>query len=576
MDCPLVRVVACAIAAVGWALCPTLPAAAAEPNLPAATQRTVDFAADIQPLLRKNCFSCHGPEHQEGGLRLDQKKRALEGGDSGAEIVAGKSAESRLVRMIAGIDEEFGRMPPEEKGVALTPAEIGLIRAWIDQGAAWPDDAQLVQAAASHWSLQPVRRPSLPKVSEPAWQASSLDAFVLAQLDAHKLRHSPAAERTTLLRRLCLDLVGLPPSPVEVDEFLADQRPDATERLVDRLLASPHFGERWGRHWLDLARYADSDGYEKDKPRPFAWRYRDWVLGAINADMPYDHFTVEQLAGDLLPGAGLFERTASGFHRNTLHNTEGGADPEEDRVKKTVDRTNTLGAVWLGLTVGCAQCHSHKYDPISQREYFSLYAFFNSLQETDIEAPTAAETAKLAAERLAHAAKLKELEAAAAAYEKDRLAAAEEAWEAALDGIPAVWQPLDLSSGRSDNEATLSKQPDGSVLVSGKNVLSDIYYLEATIPSGRCTAIRLEVLPDRSLPKQGPGRSKNGNFVLSTFSVSAALPAILPRTRRLPSPPRGPISRRPVGLPTWPSTGSKRTAGRSARRSASGMSPCSS
>ncbi|MDX1944421.1 MAG: PSD1 and planctomycete cytochrome C domain-containing protein [Pirellulaceae bacterium] len=494
---------------------------AAEPAVPPPTSRPVDFAADIQPLFRKHCYSCHGSEHQEGGLRLDQKKRALEGGDSGAEIVAGNSAQSRLVRMIAGVDDQFGRMPPEEKGKPLTAVEIGLVRAWIDQGAKWPDDADLAQAATRHWSFQPVRRTIPPHVADSAWLASPVDAFVLARLEALKLKPSAAAERATLLRRLHLDLVGLVPSAAEVEAFLADERPDAIERVIDRLLASPHFGERWGRHWLDLARYADSDGYEKDKPRPFAWRYRDWVIQAINADLTYDRFTAEQLAGDLLPGAGIAERTASGFHRNTLHNTEGGADPEEDRVKKTVDRTNTLGAVWLGLTVGCAQCHSHKYDALSQREYFSLYAFFDSLQETDIEAPTAAEVAQLAADKLAHAEKLKTLEAAVAAYETQSLAAAEEAWEAKLTGPPAVWQSLDLSSGRSEHEATMAKQPDGSVLVSGRNELSDVYYLEATIPSGKATALRLEVLPDPSLPKQGPGRSKSGNFVLATFSVSA-------------------------------------------------------
>ncbi|HEX5102988.1 MAG TPA: DUF1549 domain-containing protein, partial [Pirellulaceae bacterium] len=279
------------------------------PKLPPPASRTVEFAQDIQPLLQKNCYSCHGPEMQEGGLRLDQKKRALEGGDSGAEIVPGKSAESRLVRMIAGIDEDFGRMPPEDKGTPLTAEQIRLVRAWIDQGAIWPEELAAADSSASYWSLQPVVAPPLPEVADQAWLREPIDAFVLARLESKSIAHSPPAEKATLLRRLYLDLIGLPPSPEEVVAFLADESPDATERLVDRLLASPNFGERFARHWLDLARYADSDGYEKDRPRPFAWKYRDWVISAINADLPYDQFTLEQLAGDMLPGATDADRT---------------------------------------------------------------------------------------------------------------------------------------------------------------------------------------------------------------------------------------------------------------------------
>ena len=497
-----------------------LRASAAE--LPPAAVRSVDFAADIQPLLKKNCYSCHGAEHQEGGLRLDQKKRALQGGDSGTEIVPGKSAESRLVRLMAGIDEDFGVMPPEGKGARLTAAEIGLFRAWIDQGAKWPDDADLAQAAAAHWSLQPIARPPLPPVQNTEWPASPLDAFLLARLEQQQIKPSPPADRTTLARRLYLDLVGLPPSPEDVEAVVTDERPDAIERLIDRLLASPHFGERWGRHWLDLARYADSDGYEKDRPRPFAWRYRDWVIAAINADMPYDQFTIEQLAGDMLPAATLAQRTASGLHRNTLHNTEGGIDPEEDRVKKTIDRTNTLGVIWLGLTVGCAQCHTHKYDPITQREYYGLYAFFNSIEERDIDAPTPEEAVKLAADREVHATRLAELRAEMKEYEASQFAAAQEKWEATIGQSPAIWQTLELTSLKSVHGAKFAKQEDGSTLVSGPNKLSDVYTLEATVQAGKWTALRLEVLPDKSLPKSGPGRSPNGNFVLTRIGLTAA------------------------------------------------------
>jgi hypothetical protein len=420
-----------ALIAIAWLLCALACAGAVE--LPPAAERPIDFAKDIQPLLQKNCYSCHGTEHQQAGLRLDQRKRALEGGDSGAEIIPGKSAESRLVRMIAGIDEDFGRMPPDGKGTPLTDEQIGLFRAWIDQGATWPDDA-VALSGSDHWSLQPVARPPIPAVSDTAWLREPIDAFILARLEQEKIAHSPPAERATLLRRLCLDLVGLPPTLGEAEAFAADSSPDAIERLVDRLLASPHFGERFGRHWLDLARYADSDGYEKDRPRPFAWKYRDWVIAAINADLPYDQFTLDQLAGDLLPSASDAQLTACGLHRNTLHNTEGGIDPEEDRVKKTIDRTNTLGAVWLGLTVGCAQCHTHKYDPITQREYYQLFAFFNSLEEKDLDLPTPEQAANHDAAKATHAEKLAALKAEADSYVAEKLPTAQFKWEELLAG----------------------------------------------------------------------------------------------------------------------------------------------
>ena len=488
--------------------------------LPPAAERKVAFT-EIEPILRKNCFSCHGPEEQESGLRLDLKKRALEGGDNGAVIKLGKSADSRLVLLVAGLDKETGPMPPEGKGKPLTPAEIGLIRAWIDQGAPWPDggDAEL---AAKHWSFQKVLAAPSPLVKDAAWPASSIDSFILARLEKEGITPSPLADKVTLLRRAYLDLIGLLPSPEEVREFAADSRPDAYERLVDRLLASPHYGERWGRHWLDQARYADSDGYEKDGKRPFAWRYRDWVIAAMNADQPFDQFTTEQIAGDLLPGATQEQKIAGGFHRNTLHNTEGGADPEEDRVKKTVDRTNTVSTVWLGLTLGCAQCHTHKYDPITQREYFQMYAFFNNINEENIEAPTPEAAVELAAAKERHGKKLAELRATMKAYEQGDFPKKQAEWEVNAAKNPVVWQTLEIASAKSRHGAKLDLQSDKSVLVSGKNELSDVYTLEAAIKGNeRITAVRLEVLPNDTLPAKGPGRANNGNFVLSTFAVEA-------------------------------------------------------
>lgn len=512
-----------ALAAIAWTT--MAPARAAEPmpgakELPPAATRTVDFVADIEPLLKKNCHSCHGAEHQEGGLRLDAKARALAGGDLGKEIIPGKSGESRLIRVVAGGDDEIGAMPPEGKGQPLTAAQIGLLRAWIDQGAQWPDAAAMELVARKHWSFQPVKAFIPPTVADAARLQEPLDAFILAKLEQQKLALSPPVDRATLLRRMYLDLHGLPPTPQAVDDFLADSRPDATERQIDRLLASPAYGERFARHWLDQARYADSDGYEKDKPRPFAWRYREWVIAALSADLSFRDFTIQQLAGDLLPGATLDARIATGLHRNTLHNTEGGIDPEEDRVKKTVDRTNTLGAVWLGLTLGCAQCHTHKYDPITNREYYSLYAFFNSIQETDIEAPLPADLAQLEQSRVAHAAKQQLLKDALTAYEKNNLADAQAQWEAQQNS-PARWDPLSISKATSKLGATLTSQSDGSLLAAGKNVISDVYTLETSWSGQPLTAIRLEVLPDASLPSQGPGRSKNGNFVLAKIRLLA-------------------------------------------------------
>jgi hypothetical protein len=347
----------------------------------------VDFTRDIQPILNRSCLSCHDARKQRGGLRLDHAVAALRGGDSGPVIKPGDAAHSRLVLLVSGLDSEL-KMPPEGK-TPLTPREIALLRAWIDQGAKWPGAAAVATTAvqSSHWAFQPVIRPSPSVVANRDWLRNGIDTFVLARLEKERLDPAPEADRSTLLRRLSLDLLGLPPTPEELDAFERDGRPDAYERVVDRLLASPHYGERWGRHWLDLARYADSDGYEKDGGRPWAWRYRHWVIDALNRDLPYDRFVIEQLAGDLLPGATSEQKVATGFHRNTLTNKEGGVDQEQFRVEQVVDRVNTTARAFLGVTLGCAQCHDHKYDPFSQREYYRFFAFFNSDKEVDIPAP---------------------------------------------------------------------------------------------------------------------------------------------------------------------------------------------
>ena len=325
---------------------------------------------------------------QMNGLRLDQRAAAFEGGHSGKAIVPSDSEASLLMRRVSSADAKLN-MPPGD--VRLSDGEIGVLRAWIDQGAEWPEKAEPVETkpsnAEKHWSFQPVRRPEPPEVSQRTWVRNPIDRFVLAKLEAEGIRPSVEAGKVTLLRRLHFDLTGLPPGPGGIDEFLLDNAPGAYERLVDRLLDSPHYGEKWARRWLDLARYADSDGFEKDLDRPHSWRWRHWVIEALNRDMPFDRFTVEQIAGDLLPNATTAQRVATGFHRNTLKNREAGVKRGEARFEELVDRTHTVGTVWLGLTVGCAQCHDHKFDPISQREFYQLYSFFDAARETEIMAP---------------------------------------------------------------------------------------------------------------------------------------------------------------------------------------------
>ncbi|HET6422350.1 MAG TPA: PSD1 and planctomycete cytochrome C domain-containing protein [Planctomycetaceae bacterium] len=333
-----------------------------------------DYLREIKPLLMDKCTRCHGTKAPQATLRLDSRSGAVTGGDSGPAIVPGTSADSLLMHAVTGTNG-VSKMPPE--GPALSAEQVELLKRWIDAGAVAPTDevvAPLEVVQSEHWAFQPIRRPpvpSLPEVTHP------IDAFIRQRLAIENLTPSPPAPKHTLLRRVALDLLGLPPSPTMITEFLADNEPSAYERLVDRLLASPHFGERWGRDWLDAARYADSNGYTRDMPRTI-WKYRDWVIEALNANQPFDEFTIDQIAGDLRPQPTLEQLVATGFHRNTLINEEGGTDPEQFRVEAVVDRVNTTGSVFLGLTVGCAQCHDHKYDPISQREYYQLFAVYNS------------------------------------------------------------------------------------------------------------------------------------------------------------------------------------------------------
>ncbi len=493
-------------------------------ELPTPVSRPVSFETEIAPLLESRCVSCHGPAKQKSGLRLDNEKDAMAGGDLGSAIEPGASAESYLIHKVTGFDGE-SIMPPN--GDPLTDQEVGLLRAWIDQGAHWgstPEDQESGTAITSdHWSFQPIQRFEPPTVHRSDWVIHPIDQFVLRRLESEAIAPSEEADRATLIRRLSLDLTGLPPKPDDVDAFINDQAPDAYEQLVDRLLASPRFGERWGRHWLDLARYADSDGFEKDRPRPFAYRYRDWVIDAINRDLPYDDFTIEQLAGDLLPDPTLDQKTATGFHRNTLTNTEGGVDQEEYRVAAVIDRVNTTGTTWLGLTVACAQCHTHKYDPILQREYYQLFAFFNTANETNLNAPTPEERAAFDRAKEAFHAEEAELKGAIDSYLRDELPAQQQRWEELSTSQPATsWTPLQILETSAELGTSLRQLDDGSFLAEGARPATETYKIVGETELTGITAIRLEVLPDERFPENGPGRADNGNFVLSEFRVEAS------------------------------------------------------
>ncbi len=367
----------------------SLAAAGARAAEPPAAKPEISFNRDIRPILSNRCFKCHGPDLKKSGLDLQTRDTALKELKSGMRaVVPGKSDESELLRRVTA-SEETERMPPKGKGEALTADQVAKLRAWIDQGAKYEE----------HWAYVRPQRPPLPAVRNRAWVRNDIDSFVLARLEREGLSPSPEADRATLLRRVSLDLTGLPPTVREVDDFLADRSERAYEKAVDRLLASPHYGEHQARPWLDQARYADTNGYEKDERRT-VWPYRDWVIGAFNRDLPFDRFTIEQVAGDLLPGATREQQIATGFHRNTMTNTEGGTDDEEFRVAAVVDRVNTTMEVWMGTTLACAQCHNHKYDPFSQKEFYRLFAFLNHTAdpgrsvEPQLPVPTPEETAR--------------------------------------------------------------------------------------------------------------------------------------------------------------------------------------
>jgi mono/diheme cytochrome c family protein len=492
------------------------------------TQSNVDFERDVLPILQRSCLECHGPDKQRGRLRIDSRAALVKGGGSGPALVPGKAEASELFRRVNLPKGSEDVMPA--LGAPLTKAQIEVIRGWINQGAIWPDNVR----PKKHWAYVKPGRPSLPKVRS-AWPRSPIDYFVLARLEKEGLQPALEADRATLMRRVSLDLIGLPPSPKEVTAFLADKSADAYEKLVDRLLQSPQFGERWARPWLDLARYADSHGFQKDDFRN-SFAYRDWVIKSLNEDMPFDQFTIEQLAGDLLPKATLAQKIATGFHRCAPTNVEAGSEPEETRVNQVFDRVNTTAAVWLGSTLECAQCHDHKYDPFSQKEYYQLFSFFNNTaieaERSDPKVPGSIQFVgpylmldgrpSVAPPVIVNQKKLeKQLEA-----RRQKLLADLESWEkelrASLDKFSRI-HTLEIADFHSAGGAPHKESADRSILLVDDPIEKDTYTVVAHTSLRGITAFQLEALTHPSLPGQGPGRGDvdRPNFVLNTFAVKA-------------------------------------------------------
>lgn len=499
------------------------------PQVYALEPAKVDFASQIKPILVKNCISCHGVEKQKGGLRLDSGASIIRGGNSGPVLIPGKSNESKIIHAVRGKDPET-RMPPEPK-VLISNDQSALIATWIDQGAFIAKQDLVASSVekktpSTHWSFQPIVNPILPPDNSFSWARTAVDIFVYEQMRKEGLSPSKEADSLTLLRRVYLDLTGIPPSQLEVDAFLNDKLPGAYERAVDRALASPRYGEKWGRFWLDLARYADSDGYEKDTGRPFAWRYRQWVIDALNADMPFDQFTVEQLAGDLLKNSSTEQKAATGFHRNTLTNKEGGADQEQFRVEAVVDRANTTAKVFLGLTLGCAQCHDHKYDPISQREYYQFFAFFNSDTEVNIAAaPLPGEQELFAKKQQEHKSKVDVIKVSLDVRKKE-LGKDLADWAAKLkpEGVPAKLKPVISveSSKRTDVQKNDLLNHRASLDEKAKGIQKQIADLEKAAPAP--TMAQTLAL--------GKERKTNihirGDFLRKGIEVDPETPGVLP------------------------------------------------
>lgn len=502
-----------------------------------ADDQTVSFNRDIRPILSDACFHCHGPDDQQrqAGLRLDQRDSAVAASASGGiPIVPGNLVASELVKRITS-DDDSVVMPPRDSSKLISPAQIEILKRWISEGAKYE----------GHWAFQTVVRPAVPEVREDSRNSgftkseNPIDRFIEARLKKAGLQPSLPASREALIRRVSLDLTGLPPTLGEVDAFLTDKSPAAYEKVVDRLLSSPHYGERMALNWLDYARYADSNGYQSDGSRDM-WAWRDWTINAYNRNLPFDRFTIEQIAGDLLPDATRDQIIATGFNRNHRLNGEGGRIVEEWFVETVIDRVETTGLTWLGLTFNCCRCHDHKYDPISQREFYQMFAFFNSNDESGVLAPngkngdnTEPTISVSTPEQDAELAKLNDQARDAEDKVKsltDRLPELIAEWEPEfreqLESEDEIWHRLVSGAVTSSGGATFNQQEDGSWLASGLNAAKDVYSYTSPVTEGALGGFLLECLPDASLPEKSLGRYPNGNFVLTKVEASISAPSL--------------------------------------------------
>jgi uncharacterized protein DUF1553/uncharacterized protein DUF1549/cytochrome c len=481
----------------------------------------IDFNREIRPILSDNCFKCHGPDENErkAKLRFDRKEDAFQPAKSGElAIVPGQPEKSALIARINSTDPD-DIMPPPKTGKKLTQQQKDLLTRWIAGGAQWQE----------HWAFETPKQPDLPNVKKKNWPENEIDYFVLARLEKEGLKPSPDADKTTLVRRATLDLTGLPPTPEEVDAYLADKSPEAYDKLVERLLNSPRYGEHMARYWLDAARYADSHGYHIDSERSM-WKWRDWVVNAFNQNMPFDQFTVEQLAGDLLPEPTMDQKVASGYVRCNMSTGEGGAIDAEYQAKYTFDRVETSATIWMGLTLTCARCHTHKYDPIAHKEYYGLYSFFNNIDESVmdgnkpnpdpfIKLPTPEQRAQLDRLKEYIGDGQKKLDAPMPELDEEQ-----EAWQRKWhEKLSEGWSIIRPQEVKSTNGTTFVIE-DETVLAEGENPESDIHELTFKLEPATIAALRLDALPHKSLPRNSSARSEDGRFRLSEFEAELVTP----------------------------------------------------
>ncbi len=498
---------------------------------PARAADPLRYNRDIRPILSDNCFACHGPDKSKvkGELRLDVRESAVKAAKSGEfAIVPGDAKNSELVRRIFSTDEDEV-MPKPESHKSLTAPQKAMLKRWIEQGAKYEP----------HWAFVPLEPVTVPTVKRQNWARNDLDRFILSRLESEQLTPSPEAAKETLIRRVTLDLTGLPPTLAEVDAYLADQSPQSYENVVERLLKSPHYGERMAVDWLDAARYADTNGYQVDRDREL-WPWRDWVIKAFNDNQRFDQFTIEQIAGDLLPNATLEQRIASGFNRNPMLNEEGAIIAEEFLADMVADRVETTAAVWLAQTFNCCRCHDHKFDPFTQRDFYSLKAFFHNVTETGIgrdgtpiriNAPPFVKlpAPEIEAKIAALSAEVLELEQAIKVADADA-AKAKATVEKNQVAATLAWTILGPTALTSASGAKLTIQPDGAILASGANPANETYTLTAPVTLGTIFGLRVEALPDDSLPAHGPGRAINGNFVMTDVRLVVNAPAVAARS----------------------------------------------